>query len=247
MTTNQMPSRAMVLAAGLGTRMRPLTDTMPKPLIPVAGKPLIDHVLDRFAAAGVEQVVVNAHHHRDKLEAHLHQRTDLNIHISVEPELLETGGGVVRALPLLGPDPFFVANSDNLWLDGATPALTRLAQAWRDADMDVLLLLQRSVGARGYEGMGDFLMDQLGRLRRRKSYEVAPFVFSGVQIIHPRALKDAPSGAFSLNLIYDRAESRGRLYGIAHDGLWFHVGTPESIAETEAELGYVKRAPSSAT
>lgn len=236
---NSMPRRAMALAAGLGKRMRPLTDTIPKPMVNVAGRALIDHVLDRFAAAGVKQVVVNLHYHRAVLETHLKTRRDLDIVLSSETELLETGGGVKKALPLLGAEPFFVANADVLWFDGATPALNRLAQAWNDGEMDALLLLQRAASAFGYEGVGDFFLDPLGRVTRRRGRLVAPFVFAGVQILHPRLFKSAPDGAFSLNAVFDQAEEAGRLWGIAHDGLWFHVGTPESIAATESELGYV--------
>lgn len=232
------PQRAMVLAAGLGKRMRPLTDTLPKPMIEVAGRALIDHVLDRFAAIAVRDIVVNLHYLGARLEAHLAARTDLRLVLSHEAELLETGGGITKVLPLLGEQAFFAANADVLWFDGATPALARLAAAWNAEKMDALLLLQRTVTAHGYEGMGDYFLDPLGRARRRTSLEVAPYVFAGVQILHPRLFKEAPVGAFSLNLLYDRAQNADRLYGIAHDGLWFHVGTPESIAATEAELGY---------
>lgn len=234
-----MPRRAMALAAGLGKRMRPLTETIPKPMVEVAGRALIDHVLDRFAAVGVKQVVVNLHYHRAVLEAHLKTRRDLDIVLSPETELLETGGGVKNALKLLGADPFFVANADVLWFDGATSALARLAQAWNGKEMDALLLLQRAVTAHGYDGAGDFFLDPLGRVTRRRGQLVAPFVFAGVQILHPRLFKTAPAGAFSLNVLYNQAEEAGRLWGVAHDGLWFHVGTPDSIAATEAELGYV--------
>lgn len=238
-----MPKRAMVLAAGLGKRMRPLTDTLPKPMVQVAGQPLIDHVLDRFAAVGVRDIVVNLHHLRAKLEAHLTARRDLRITLSQESELLETGGGVTKALPLLGDEAFFAANADMLWYDGATPALQRLAEMWDEEKMDGLLLMQRTVTAHGYDGQGDYFLDTLGRAKRRRGQTVAPYVFAGVQILHPRLFKDAPQGAFSLNRLYDRAEEAERLYGVAHDGLWFHVGTPESIAATEAELDYVPPPP----
>ncbi|MBI3452428.1 MAG: nucleotidyltransferase family protein [Rhodospirillales bacterium] len=238
------PHVAMVLAAGLGKRMRPLTETLPKPLIPVAGRTLIDRVLDRFAEIGIERAVVNLHHHRGQLEAHLKQRAEQEkppLVLSPETELLETGGGVVHALPALGDAPFYVANADVLWLDGYTPALLRLARAWDETKMDALLLLQRSATAFGYEGRGDYFLDPLGRVRRRASHEVAPFVFAGVQILHPRLFKDAPTGAFSLNRIWDRAEAAERLWGVAHDGLWYHVGTPADVAATEAELGHFRR------
>lgn len=246
MTAGAIPKRAMVLGAGLGKRMRPLTDRMPKPLVEVAGRTLIDRVLDRFAAIGVRDVVVNLHYHADKLERHLARRDDMRVRFSHEPELLETGGGVRKALPLLGAEPFFVANADVLWLDGAQSALARLACAWKDSDMDALLLLTRAATAFGYEGRGDFFLDPLGRVRRRRGHEVAPFVFAGVQILHPRLFDGAPDGAFSLNLLFDRALEAGRLWAIAHDGLWFHVGTPESVAATEAALGYAPARPRSA-
>ncbi len=226
------PRVAMVLAAGLGKRMRPLTDTMPKPMLPVAGRSLIDRVLDRFEAIGIERVVVNLHYFRETLEAHLRQRTTPPLEFSPETDLLETGGGVKQALPRLGADAFFVANADVLWLDGRVSALQRLARAWDDGAMDALLLMQPAVSAIGYEGAGDYFIDAVGRLRRRRQ-GVAPFIFAGVQILHPRLFKDAPDGPFSLNKLYDRAEEAGRLWGVRHDGLWFHVGTPQGLAETE--------------
>lgn len=227
------PQVAMVLAAGLGKRMRPLTDTVPKPLVPVAGRTLLDRVLDRFEAAGVPRVVINLHYFPEVMEAHLKTRRRPPIELSPEPDLLETGGGVKNALPRLGPAPFYVANADVLWLDGRTPALTRLARAWNDETMDALLLLQPAVTATGYEGAGDYFADPVGRLRRRKRHELAPFIFAGVQILHPRLFANAPDGAFSLNRLYDQAEAAGRLWGVRHDGLWFHVGTPQGLAETE--------------
>jgi N-acetyl-alpha-D-muramate 1-phosphate uridylyltransferase len=239
-----MPTRAMVLAAGLGKRMRPITDSIPKPMVEVAGQALVDHVLDRFAAVGVRDIVVNLHHLGAKLEQHLAHRRDMHITFSPENELLETGGGVTKALPLLGNSAFFAANADVLWYDGATPALARLAEMWDEDKMDALLLLQRTVTAHGYEGQGDYFLDPLGHARRRRGQAVAPYVFAGVQILHPRLFKDAPQGAFSLNRLYDRAEEAERLWGVAHDGLWFHVGTPGSIAATEEELDYVRPAGS---
>lgn len=232
--------RAMVLAAGLGQRMRPLTATRPKPLIEVSGRPLIDYVLDHLATAGVDTAVVNVHWLGDQVVRHLSGRTRPRIVISHESEPLETGGGVVKALPELGPAPFFVVNSDALWLDGARPALERLARAWRDSAMDVLMLLHRTVAAVGYDGTGDYFADPLGKLTRRMSGEVAPHVYAGVHVVHPRVLGDAPTGAFSLNRIFDRAEEAGRLYGIAHDGLWFHVGTPDELAEVQRHLDVMR-------
>ncbi len=229
---------AMVLAAGLGKRMRPLTDTLPKPLVPVAGRTLIDRVIDRMAEAGVKRVIVNLHHHRSTLEAHLKTRTDVEIVLSPEAELLETGGGVLNALKLIGDAPFYCANADVLWFDGPTPALKRLARIWNPEASDVLLLMQSAVSAQGYEGRGDYFVDPTGKSRRRRGNEVAPFVYAGVQILHPRRFAGLAPGRFSLNVIYDLAETDGRLRGMPHDGLWFHVGTPESVAQTEFDLGW---------
>jgi MurNAc alpha-1-phosphate uridylyltransferase len=220
----------MVLAAGRGERMRPLTDHTPKPMIEVEGQPIIDRILDRLAEAGVEDVVVNLHHMGDVLERHLEGRVAPRLAFSREAERLETGGGVRKALPLLGPDPFFVLNGDVVWLDGKTPALARLAAAWDDRTMDALLLVQPTVRAGGYDGPGDFALCPLGRLRRRRDLEIVPYVFAGVQILHPRLFAGAPDGRFSLNLLYDRAERAERLAGLRHDGAWFHVGTPEQLA-----------------
>ena len=231
-----MPQRAMVLAAGKGLRLRPLTLTRPKPLVPVAGQTMLDGVLDRLAAAGVEEVVVNAHHLGQMIESHLQGRTLPRIRISHEQTLLETGGGVKKALPLLGSEPFFVINGDVIWRDGKVPALQRLAEAWDPQAMDALLLMQSTASAVGYEGRGDFVMDQLGRLRRRKENEVAPFLFAGLQILAPALFEGAPEGPFSLNRIYDRALAPGRLYGLRHDGTWYHVGTPEDLQRVEAAL-----------
>jgi MurNAc alpha-1-phosphate uridylyltransferase len=228
--------RAMVLAAGLGQRMRPLTATRPKPLIEVSGRAMIDHTLDQLAAAGVETAVVNVHWLGDQIVRHLAGRTRPRIVISEERDLLETGGGVVKALPALGSEPFFVVNGDMLWLDGTTPALERLQRAWRADTMDVLMLLHRTVAAVGYDGTGDYFADPLGLLKRRQPGEVAPHVYAGIHVLQPRVLKDAPTGAFSLNRAFDGAEAAGRLYGIAHDGLWFHVGTPGELAEVQRYL-----------
>ena len=236
------PRTAMVLAAGLGKRMRPLTDALPKPLLPVVGRTLLDRVLDHFEAAGIGRVVINLHYFRELMEKHLAARQHPPIELSPEPDLLETGGGVKNALPLLGAAPFYVANADVLWLDGMTPALARLARAWNDSTMDALLLLQPAVTAIGYDGSGDYFADPLGRLRYRKAHELAPFIFAGVQIIHPRLFGNAPDGPFSLKRLWDAAETAGRLWGLRHDGLWFHVGTPEGLAETEAFLGPPRRA-----
>jgi len=232
-----VPTSAMVLAAGLGRRMRPLTDTLPKPLVTVGGKALIDHALDRLAEAGVATAVVNVHHLADLIEAHLRRRQAPRIVISDErAALLDTGGGVVKALPLLGAAPFFHVNSDTLWVDGVKANLPRLAAAF-DADaMDALLLMAPTITSVGYAGRGDFAMASDGRLRRRGEREVVPFVYAGVAVLAPALFADAPGGAFSLNLLFDRAIAAGRLYGLRLDGVWMHVGTPEAIAAAEAAI-----------
>ena len=228
---------AMVLAAGLGKRMRPLTATQPKPLVRVAGKPLIDHALDRLGEAGVSRAVVNVHYLPDLLEAHLAARSEApQAEISDERDmLLETGGGMVRAASLL-PDPFFSINSDNIWLDGPRDVFTELSAAWDPARMDALLLLVPHVRAMNYRGKGDFHLDPQGRVTRRKSGRVAPFIFSGIQLASHRLLRDAPEGPFSTNLLWQRAIEEGRLFGISHNGVWFEVGDPGAIAPTEAYL-----------
>jgi N-acetyl-alpha-D-muramate 1-phosphate uridylyltransferase len=236
MTAAPAPVRAMVLAAGKGLRLRPITLSRPKPLVEVGGQTMLDGVLDRLAEAGVAEAVVNAHYLAEMIEAHLRGRVHPRIHLSHEEALLETGGGVKKALPLLGEEPFFVINGDILWRDGKVPALRRLAEAWDGARMDALLLLQPTATAVGYEGLGDFVMDQLGRLRRREEGEVAPFLFAGLQILSPGLFAGTPDGPFSLNLIYDRALAAGRLYGLRHDGAWYHVGTPEDLQRVEAAL-----------
>ncbi len=228
--------RAMVLAAGLGTRMRPLTDSLPKPLVAVAGETLIDRILDRLAEAGVERVVVNLHHKADQLAGHLARRAQPQIVESREDVLLETGGGVRHALPALGEGPFFVVNGDILWRNGKRSALERLAAAWDDERMDGLLLLQSTVSAVGYDGRGDFMLSQDGAVRRPKPGEIPPYLYAGVQILHPRLFAETPDGPFSLNRLYTRAAEAGRLGGIVHDGEWYHVGTPQALAEAEGIL-----------
>ncbi len=227
------PKRAMVLAAGLGERMRPLTDKKPKPLIEVAGRTLLDRALDRLEECGVETVVVNVHYLGDQIETHLQARTTPQTIISREEELLDTGGGVAKALPMLEDDVFYVVNSDALWLNGYENALQHLAAQWDEPRMDGLLLLHSTVEAYGYEGNGDFIVDPLGTLDRRPESEIAPYLFTGVQILHPRLFKNAPAGPFSLNRLYDEAIDQGRLYGAVHDGEWFHVGTVESLKIAE--------------
>jgi MurNAc alpha-1-phosphate uridylyltransferase len=237
-TADDLPKTAMVMAAGYGKRLRPLTDAVPKPMVKVLGRPMIDVVLDRLAAAGVERAVVNLHHLGAMIRDHLKPRQDLEIVYSEEPEILETGGGIKKALPLLGADPFFVVNAKIIWLNGREDALHRLARAWHPARMDSLLLLQPTVTAIGYDGPGDFLMDQEGRLKRRPEWEVAPFLYSGVHICHPRLFDTAPDGAFSVNILWDRAIEQERLYGIRHDGEWYHVSTPQHLRAVERELGF---------
>ncbi|HET9812133.1 MAG TPA: nucleotidyltransferase family protein [Sphingomicrobium sp.] len=228
----------MIMAAGLGKRMRPLTATRPKPLIEVGGKALLDHALDRLRAAGVRKVVVNVHYLADALEAHLATRgKGLEVVISDERDLLmETGGGLVKAAPLIDSDPFLALNSDNLWIDGPADTLKLLASQWDDAKMDALLLLVPQARALNHKGIGDFHVERSGRLRRRAKSHVAPFVFTGIQMVSKRLLRDAPAGPFSTNLLWDRAIEEGRCFGAVHHGLWFDVGTPQSIPLTEAAL-----------
>jgi MurNAc alpha-1-phosphate uridylyltransferase len=227
----------MVLAAGLGERMRPLTSTRPKPLIEVADKALIDHMLDRLAEAGVETAVVNVHYFAEQIERHLAARTAPRIVISDERgALLDTGGGVVKALPLLGEAPFFHCNADTIWIDGVAPNLTRLADAFDAGAMDALLLLASTSGSIGYSGRGDFTMAADGRLTRRIERGVTPFVYAGAAILAPALFAGAPQGAFSLNRLFDRAIEHGRLYGLRLDGVWMHVGTPDAIAQAEAAI-----------
>lgn len=228
------PKRAMVLSAGIGKRMRPVTATTPKPLIEVAGRALIDHSLDRLAKAGVETCVVNVHYLADLVEVHVSRRTAPKIVISDERgELLETGGGIAKALPQLGNEPFFLLNSDSTWIEGVTPNLEHLVRQWDQTRMDVLLLLSETVTAVGYDGRGDFDMDKEGRLSRRNERSVSPFAYAGAAIIHPRLFEGAPEGAFSLNVLFDRALEDGRLFGVLMEGIWLHVGTPSAIADAE--------------
>jgi MurNAc alpha-1-phosphate uridylyltransferase len=227
----------MVLAAGLGKRMLPITRTIPKPLVRVHGKTLLDHALDALDAAGVESAVVNVHHLAAQIEAHLAARKSPSIVISDEREhLLESGGGVATALPHLGSEPFFIVNSDTFWVEGYRPNLLHLAEQWDGEQMDMLLLLAATPKAVGYSGAGDFTMDSEGRLSRRRERQVAPFVYAGAAICKPGIFRDLPQGAFSLNLLFDRLLEQGRLFGIRLDGLWLHVGTPDSIAEAEEAI-----------
>ena len=228
----------MVLAAGLGKRMRPLTATVPKPLIEVGGRALIDHCFDRLERAGVETTVVNVHYLAGLVRAHVgRRRRPPSVVISDESERLrDTGGGIAKALPLLGEAPFYLLNSDSFWIEGARPNLDWLAAGWDEATMDVLLLLAPTVRAIGYGERGVFRMDPTGRLYRRREREVVPFAYAGAAIVHPRLFAGSPAGPFSLNLLFDRAIEAGRLFGVRMDGLWLHVGTPEAIGEAELSI-----------
>lgn len=229
---------AMVMAAGLGKRMRPLTATRPKPLVEVAGKPLLDHVFDRLRSAGIKRAVVNVHYLADALEAHLKRKvSDMEVAVSDErSKLLETGGGLVKALSLIGDDRFLVVNSDNFWVDGPIDAIHLLASRWDEESMDALLLVVPLARANCHNGRGDFHMDQLGRLSRRRPGRIAPFVYTGIQLVSQRLFENAPDGAFSTNILWNRAIEAGRCFGVVHQGLWFDVGTPAAIAKTEALL-----------
>ena len=234
-----VPETAMVMAAGLGKRMRPLTATRPKPMVEVAGKPLIDHVFDRLHAAGIKRAVVNVHYLPDAIEAHLKARVkDIEVIVSDErKQLMETGGGLVQARALIGDEPFLCVNSDNLWVDGPIDAIRQLAQQWDDDAMDALLLLVPLARAHCHGGQGDFHLDPHGRItKRRAAGRLAPFVFTGVQILSPRVIADWPEGPFSTNLFWQRAIDAGRAYGVVHSGLWFDVGSPPAIKATEAIL-----------
>lgn len=225
----------MVLAAGLGKRLRPITDSLPKPLVQVAGQPLISHAIDRLEVSGVQKVVVNLHYKPAMIEAALFDRRHPRIEYSRESELLETGGGVKQALPLLD-ETFFALNGDVFWLDGVNSALTRLGDFFDKKRMDVLLLMQRTVSAVGYEGPGDYFIDPLGAPRRRGEREVAPYIYAGIQILHRRLFDGVDDTVFSLKKLYDRAEDAGRLGAIIHDGEWFHIGTPDGLDATRARL-----------
>ena len=230
------PDTAMILAAGLGKRMRPLPASQPKPLVRVAGKALIDHALDRLADAGVTKAVVNVHYLADALEAHVLARHVPKVTVSDERALLlETGGGMMKAQGHL-PDPFFALNADNIWLDGPNSAFHDLSRRWNPEAMDALLLVVPHARAANFSGPGDFHMDPLGRLSRRRDGRIAPFIYTGIQLVSHRLLRDAPEGPFSTNILWDRALAEGRLYGISFTGSWFEVGTPQAIRPTEEAL-----------
>src|ERR1700716_3629045 len=234
-------TQAMVLAAGLGVRMRPLTARMPKPLVRVAGRTLLDHVLDKLGDAGVGEAVVNVHYLPDQIIEHVAKRTRPRITISDERnQVLGTGGGVVKALPSLGPAPFFLVNADTLWIDGVRPNLARLAEAFDPQRMDILLLMAPTTSSIGYGGRGDYAMLPDGALRKRREHQVVPFVYAGAAIMSPSQFADAPSGEFSLTKMFDRANEQERLFGLRLDGVWMHVATPDAVhAAEEAFLASV--------
>lgn len=229
------PLSGMVLAAGIGARLRPVTETIPKPLVEINGRTLLDHAIDRLALVGVERVVVNVHYKARMVAVQLSRRDTPRIEVSEEPELLDTGGGVKRALPLLD-DAFFVVNSDVFWLNSKDDALLRLTSEFDPDHMDAVLLLQRTVTAVGYEGSGDYFLDASGKPRRRGEHEVAPYLFAGIQLLHRRLFDGIPDRIFSLVRLFDRAEQAGRLGAIVHDGEWYHIGTPEGLAATRERL-----------
>jgi MurNAc alpha-1-phosphate uridylyltransferase len=232
------PTRAMILAAGLGTRMAPLTREKPKPLIALNGKPLIDHAIDRLVRGGVDYIVVNVHYLADQLIAHLEQRQrrEPGVKIQILDEtgmILDTGGGVAKALPYFEGEPFFTYNSDSLWVEGMGSAMARMKARWNPDLMDALMLLAPCATAIGYEGRGDFQMDAWGLLKRRAEMNLAPFVWTGLEIVHPRLFDGAPTGRFSINPLWDRAIEKGRLAGLRLDGVWLHVGTPQGLEDAE--------------
>lgn len=231
------PENAMVLAAGLGTRMRPITDKIPKPLVVVQGKTLLDHGLDALENAGVKKSVVNVHYHAEQIVDHVARRNKMQIEISDErEELLDSGGGIAKAMPSLGDKPFYLLNADSFWVEGYRPNLMRMAEAWDNEKMDILLLLACMTNAVGFGSKGDFLMDADGRLERRGELRIAPFAYAGAAILHPRIFENAPKGKFSLNRQFDEAIENQRMFGLRLEGLWLHVGTPDAIVEAEEAI-----------
>ena len=226
----------MIMAAGFGTRMRPLTDDRPKPLVTVRGRTLLDHALDRLVAAGVTMVVINLHYRAQQVKDHLAKRRDLDIRYSMEDEILGTGGGVVKALPLFDGESFFILNSDSVWVEGYVSPLSAMQRMWEPGQMDGLLLLAPMTTAMGYEGRGDFLLDANGHIARVPERTSSPFAYPGVQIVHPRLFADAPGASFSTNVVWDRAIAKNRLYGLRLEGVWIHVGTPQAREEAERFL-----------
>lgn len=234
---HENPKCAMILAAGLGRRMLPITQATPKPLVRVAGRPLIDYAISALVRVGVERIVVNVHHLADQIEAHVRDRKDAEFIISDERgKLLDSGGGVAHAISHFGNEPFYVLNADSFWVEGFRPNLEHMALQWDGERMDALLLLAGMANSIGYSGMGDFTMDPEGRLARRRERHTAPFAYAGAALLDPALFRDVPGEAFSLNLIFDRAMEHERLFGVRLDGMWFHVGTPESIPEAESAI-----------
>jgi MurNAc alpha-1-phosphate uridylyltransferase len=228
------PTKAMVLAAGLGLRMRPLTERMPKPLVPVAGRALLDHVLDKLGDAGVSEAIVNVHYLPDQIIDHVAARAKPRVTISDERnQVLGTGGGVVKALPVLGQAPFFLVNADTMWIDGVRPNLARLAETFDPARMDILLLMAPTTSSIGYDGSGDYAMLADGALRKRREHQVVPFVYAGAAIMSPALFAKAPKGEFSLTRMFDSANEQERLFGLRLDGVWMHVGTPDAVQAAE--------------
>jgi len=234
--TTDVPKSAIILAAGYGKRMLPLTERIPKPLLVIEGQAVLGRSIDQLLAVGVERVVVNAAHLKERIVEFVDTLDDERITVSVEDEPLETGGGVVRALPALGEQPFYVLNGDSVWADGMKSPLLRLAESWDPDRMDVLLMLMPLARVSNFTGLGDFIMDQDGRLQRREENGVAPYAYMGLSIINPAALQGAPQGTFSLNWLYDRAIESDRLFGIPHDGLWYHISTPEDLEHARARF-----------
>jgi MurNAc alpha-1-phosphate uridylyltransferase len=231
------PKKAMMLAAGLGRRMMPITETTPKPLIRVFGRPLIEYGMMALERAGVERAVVNIHHMPEQMEVYLGERKSPRIVISDErAEILDSGGGIANALDHFGDEPFYLLNADSFWIEGYRPNLLNLAAQWDPSRMDILLLLSGMANAVGYTGMGDFTMDGEGRLVRRKERQFAPFVYAGAAILHPRIFVNLPGRVFSLNLLFDRALEQERIFGVRLEGLWLHVGTPDSIRVAEEAI-----------
>ena len=239
------PQRGMIMAAGMGLRMRPLTNERPKPLIEVDGRTLLDHAIDRLMHVGVKHILVNVHYKGEMVIEHVKRRRDVEIMIQDERDrLLDTGGALKRALPFFNGEPFFSHNSDSIWLESWSSNLERMTQIWNDQHMDCLMLLAATHSSIGYEGGGDFTMDSDGRLARRQPPRITPFAWPGVQLMHPRLIAHAPtSDVFSTNKLWDVAISEGRLFGIRMDGKWMHIGTPEAKAEAEAQLEQRSAAP----
>jgi MurNAc alpha-1-phosphate uridylyltransferase len=235
--TSKPITRAMIMAAGLGTRMRPLTNDRPKPLVEVRGRALIDHVIDRLVAAGVTLIVVNAHYKAEQIKAHLTGRKDVEIRVSDESDaLLDSGGGILKALPNFEGEPFYHANADTVWVEGASHALDKMTARWNPDTMDALMLLAPTVSTVCYEGRGDFMMDPDGRLGRVPEGRISPFVWMSIEILHPRLFDGITAGKFSINPLWDRAIAKDRLFGMRLDGVWMHIDNPRAIQEAEAYL-----------